>query len=53
MLIDTPQATDTYLLTKFMQHARSGQASAQVTKPPPGRLLGQLRDNQIERVRRG
>jgi len=51
MLIDVTQSAHPHSLTKLMQHPGGGQGAPQPGETPPSRLLGQLRRDQIERMR--
>jgi hypothetical protein len=51
MLIDAAQSAHTHGLPKLMQHPGGGTGAPQPGEAPPGGLLGQLRHEQIERMR--
>jgi hypothetical protein len=51
MLIDLAQSAHAHTLTKLMQHPCGGQRAPQSGEPPPHALFGQLRHDQIERMR--
>lgn len=51
MVVDPAQPAHAHLLPKLMHHPHTGQGPAQAAEPPPARLLGQLADDLIERVR--
>lgn len=50
MLVDAPQAAHAEVITELMEHPRRGTTAAQSRKPSPGRLLGQLRDDEVQRM---
>jgi hypothetical protein len=52
VLIDPAQAADADLTPKLVQHPPARPLPAQQAKPPPSGLFGQLRHDQIERMRR-
>jgi hypothetical protein len=52
VLIDLAQSTHPDLLPKLMQHPHARPMPTQPTEPSPGSLFGQLRHQQIERMRR-
>jgi hypothetical protein len=52
MMIDGPQPGHAHGLSKLMEHAGRGQRAPQPGEAPPGGLFGQLRHEQIERMRR-
>lgn len=51
MLIDGAQPAHAYGLPKLMEHPGGGQRVPQPGEAPPGDLFGQLRHEQIERMR--
>ena len=51
MLIDASQSTHAHSLPKLMEHPGGGQRAPQPGKTPPRDLFGQLRHEQIERMR--
>jgi len=51
MLIDRAQSAHAKSLPKLMQHPGGGQCAPQPGETPPRRLFGQLRHDQIERMR--
>jgi hypothetical protein len=51
MLIDLPQSAHAHLAAKLMQHPRRRPHAPQPGEPPPSGLFGQLRHDQIERMR--
>jgi hypothetical protein len=53
MLVDGPQPVHTHRLSKLMEHPGRGQCGSQPGEAPPGGLFGQLRHEQIERMRGG
>jgi len=53
MLIDAPQPTHAHSLPKLMEHPGGGQRAPQPGEASPPRLLGQLRHQEIERMRGG
>lgn len=52
MLIDPAQPAHADLLPKLVQHPHPRPLPTQPDKPTPSRLFGQLRDDQIQRMRR-
>lgn len=50
MLVDASQTLHAEVLAELMEHPRRGTVAAQSRKPPPRRLLGQLRDDQVQRM---
>jgi len=51
MLVDGAQPAHTHGLPKLMEHPGRGQCAPQPGETPPRGLLGQLRHEQIERMR--
>jgi len=51
MLIDAAQSTHTHGLTKLMEHPGGGRPAPQPGETLPRGLFGQLRHQQIERMR--
>ncbi len=53
MLIDGAQSADAHAAPKLMQHPGGGQRAPQPGETPPRDLFGQLRHDEIERMRGG
>jgi hypothetical protein len=53
MAVDGAQAADAHAAPKLREHPCGGQGAPQPGEAPPGRLLGQLRHQQVERMRGG
>ena len=53
MLIDRAQSADAHAAPKLMEHPGGGQRAPQPGEAPPRDLFGQLRHDQIERMRGG
>jgi len=51
MLIDVAQSAHAHSLTKLRQHPGGGQCAPQPGETPPRGLFGQLRRDEIERMR--
>ena len=51
MLIDRAQSADPHAPPKLMQHPGGGQRAPQPGEAPPRHLFGQLRHDEIERMR--
>ena len=51
MLIDAPQSTHARRLPKLMQHPGGGQRAPQPGEAPPRHLFGELRHEEIKRMR--
>jgi hypothetical protein len=53
MPVDGAQCADAHTLPKLMEHPGRGQRATQPGEPSPHRLFGQLRHEEIERMRGG
>jgi hypothetical protein len=48
--LNAPQAAHAEVITELMEHPRGGTTAAQSCEPAPGRLLGQLRGEEVQRM---
>jgi hypothetical protein len=48
MLVDPPQSAHAHLLAELGKHPRARELSPQPGEPSPGRLFGQLGDDQVQ-----
>jgi hypothetical protein len=53
MLIDGAQSADSHAVPKLMEHPGRGRRATQPGETSPRRLFGQLRHEEIERMRGG
>lgn len=53
MLLDGAQPAHAHALPELMEHPGGGQCVSQPGEAPPRRLFGQLRHQQVERMRGG